>query len=185
MTIKEIIKITALAFGRENVVKYLNGKSTADDETLCMVNNLVALANLVISELACSYIPMVKKEVAYVKLGKVYYKDLAEQALKIRSVKNMANIDLDFKQNSEYISVSASQVLVEYEFLPSNYDLDSVIGYVSKDVSAGTLSFGVSAEFAISEGRFDEAVAFHKRYADAINELCLPKNNRIKDRCWI
>ena len=184
MTIKEIIKITALAFGRENVVNYLNGGTSANDETLCTVNNLVALANLVISELACSYIPMIKSEVAFPKNGKTYYKDLSEKALKIRSVKNMAGRDVCFEQNSEYISVSAGQVLVEYEFLPSNYGLESVIGYKPKDVSAGTLSLGISAEFAISEGRFDEAVSFHKRYADAINELCLPKNNRIKDRCW-
>ena len=116
--------------------------------------------------------------------GRVYYKDLTERALKIRAVYSKDGKELDCNKTAEYICVDYSQVAVEYDYVPANYGLDQTIGYTDKDVSARVIANGVASEFCITEGRFDEAVTFHKRYIDALSEICLPKNALTKKRRW-
>jgi len=42
----------------------------------------------------------------------------------------------------------------------------------------------LSAEYAITQGCFKDAVMWHKRYADGVALLCEPKNSKIKERVW-
>ena len=184
MSIKDIVKNAALLLGRENVVDYFNGGS-ANDETLRIVNNMTGLINLVISELACTYIPMVKKEKVNVSRGKVYYKDLTENALQILNVFDERGNEVYYEISAEYLTVSNGTVVVEYEHSPHNYGLDDQIGYDEKTVCANVLAYGLCAEFCISEGRFEQAVMWHKRYVDALYEICTPKNTRVKQRRWV
>ncbi len=183
MSIKEILKNAALLLGRDNVIDYCNGV-TVNDDTLRTVNNMTGLINLVLSELACTYIPMVKRETVSASNGKIYYKDLTENALKILGVYNTSGGEVYFKQNAQYLTVNANSVVVEYEYSPSNYGFDDEIGYQEKDVSARVLAYGLCAEFSISEGKFDQAVMWHKRYVDALSEICVPKNSHVKERRW-
>jgi len=186
MNIKEILKITAVLLNRENVIGYLNGNvNSISNETLVTVNNMTSLANLVINELSTTYIPMVKIEKVNSSAGKVEHKQLSERVLKIINVYDQSMNNCSFTVTAEYLKVNKSVVNVEYEYLPSNYGLDDEIGYNEKDVSPRVLAYGVCAEFSISEGRFDEAVLWHKRYVDAVSEICLPKNTTLKQRSWV
>ena len=114
----------------------------------------------------------------------MFYKDLTEQALRIVKVTDFNGNQLDFKTDAEYFICNRDALIVNYEYLPPNYDLEDQIGYLETDISAGILSYGVNAEYSICEGRFNEAVMWHKRYADHISEICLPKNKRLKGRVW-
>ncbi len=184
MSIKDILKNAALLLGRENVIDYCNGL-TFNDDTLRTVNNMTGLINLVISELACTYIPMVKRETVSTSNGKIYYKDLTENALKVLGVYDTSGKEVHFEQNIEYLTINGSSVVVEYEYSPANYGIDDEIGYREKDVSACVLAYGLCAEFSISEGRFDQAVMWHKRYVDALSEICMPRNTHVKERRWV
>lgn len=185
MTVKEIIKLVALMQGRENVLEYLDGQNAlASEELLKIVNALTGLTNLVINELACTYIPMVKVERVSVDGGRIYYKDLKERPLKIVALYGVNGNSLEYTQNAEYITVSAAEVEVEYHYAPANYGLEEVIGYTEMNVPARVIAYGVLSELCISEGRFDEAVTWHKRYIDALSDICLPKNAVIRKRRW-
>ena len=63
-----------------------------------------------------------------------------------------------------------------------DYALSDTIGYTEKQVGKRILAYGLCAEFSIAEGRFNEAVTWHKRYVDALSEICLPENSYIKAR---
>lgn len=185
MQIKEIIKISALLLGRTNVIDYLDQKENCGEDALPTVNTFVGLSNLVINELACTYIPMCKTETVNVEGGKLYYGQLSERALKIRAVYNEDGKSVSFSEKPEYIDCPYSQVSVEYEFAPSNYGLEDEIGYMEKDVPARVIAYGVAAEFCISEGLFEQAITHHDRYVFALSEICVPKNATIKRRGFI
>jgi len=187
MTIKDILKNTALIIGRSNISEYLtSGNATqAGADAVETVKTLTALANLVINELSCTYIPMVKVENIAVNDGKIYYTDLSETVLRIKDVYSVYGKAVPFKETASYIAVDLNAVEIEYEYAPKTFSIDEEIGYSEKDVPSRVLSYGVAAELAISEGRFDEAVTFHKRYVDGVSEVVLPKNVRVKKRSFI
>ena len=186
MTIKDVLKITALMIGRGDVIKYLNDDQTASVgvDTVDSVNVLVGLANLVINELSCTYIPMVKLETVSVESGKIYYGNLSEKVLHVREVYSSLGTPVSYTETAKYIAVDLNKVDVEYEYAPKTLGIDEQTGYEEKDVPARVLSYGVAAEFAISEGRFDDAVTFHKRYVDALSEILVPKNVTVKKRSF-
>lgn len=186
MTVKEIVNTAAALLSREDITAYLSGKNTgAVKETLPSINVMVTLANLVISELAGTYIPMVKSEQIKVDGGKIYYTDFSCTPLKIKRVCDSQGRELSYNENALYLEVNASNVVVEYQFVPPNYDLNDEIGYTDTEVSCGTLAFGVAAEYSICKGAFDEAVMWHKRYVESVNATRKVKNTAVKERSWL
>jgi hypothetical protein len=185
MTVKEVIKITATMIGREDVVDYLDGVKDGDlTETEKTVEIMVRLVNLVINELACSFIPMKTIEQTLNSGGKVYYRTLKYNPLEIKGVFNSAGEKVGFSVEHTFVKIDIPNALIEYSYFPPKYSLDDEIGYSEKDVSARVLAYGLSAEYAITQGCFKDAVMWHKRYADGVALLCEPKNSRIKERVW-
>ena len=185
MQIKDIIKMAALMSNRKEIIDYIDGNTqNVGVETPTQVDNMVGLTNLVINELATTYIPMVKTKTVNSVGGKIYYSRLDDKILKIRSVFLNDGTSVNFTQMPEYILLNHLTVTVEYEYSPPTYLIDQEIGYAEKDVPARVIAYGLLAELAISEGRFDDAVTFHKRYVSSIELLCLPKNSMIRKRSW-
>ena len=191
MQLKEIIKNASLMLGKLDVVKYLENEKTdtIGADTLESVNLMVNLANLVINELACTYVPLVTEEQIVFSNQKAYYKNFKKKAVKILGVFDNAGCAVDFIDKTEYIllnsAFSSSQtLLVEYQYLPDNYSLTDTIGYSDVQISARVIAYGVASEACISEGDFDQAVMHHKRYVDEIALISMPKNATIKQRSW-
>lgn len=186
MKIKDIVRTVGLLTGRSEIVEGIdNGVTEASNLVVKTINTLVDLTNLVISELSTTYVPLVCSEKVKVVNGQVTYGSLKNKALRIRDVYLTDGQEIMYKKYFDHISVSADTVVVEYEYLPVTYGLTDEIDYKEKDVTVRTLAYGVLAEFSISEGRFDEAVTWHKRYVDALAESCFPKNSQIKNRDWL
>lgn len=166
---------------------YYDDGTEISSETYEAVNLVVNLSNLVINELACTYVPMViEEQLSFVK-GKAFYKDFSKRAVKILGVKDPSGVQLDFDDKPEYVQVPfrTNQTLsVEYQYSPDNYSIMDKIGYTEKDVSARVIAYGIASEYFIYQGDFEKAVIYHKRYVDEISMLTLPKNAKIKQRSW-
>lgn len=166
---------------------YYNDGTEISAETYEKLNIFVNLTNLVINELACTYVPMVIEEQLSFVNGKAFYKDFSKKAVKILGVKDMSGVELEFVDKAEYLQVpfSVNQTLiVEYQYSPDNYSILDKIGYTEKDISARVIAYGVASEYFINQGNFEQAVIYHKRYVDEISLLTLPKNSKIKQRRW-
>ncbi len=186
MTVKDVLKATCAMVNREDVLDYLNDKNTVPSEdTLSAVNIMTALSNLVIGELAGTFIPMVKSERVVTTDKKVKYADLSERCLRILAVYNDKNEKIFYRHTPEYMIVDENSVTVEYEFNPPNYSLEDEIGYSEEDISTATLSYGLAAEYSISRGSFDEAVMWHERYVDSVSAKRKIKNSTIKSRSFV
>ncbi len=184
MNVKEIIKISCLLLNKQNVLDYLSGGSP-DSATLSTVANMSSLCNLVINELACTYVPMTKQEKVNFQSGKVYYTDLTERAVRIIDVTDTNGNSTPYQVTAEYVKCNYNASNIEYEFIPPNYDLEDEFSFSNPKVNARVLAYALCAEYCITEARFDEAVTWHKRYVDEICEICFPKNKSIKQRSWV
>lgn len=186
MTVKEVLKTVSAMIGREDAISYLNGSTLGvGEETAPTVNLMANLLNLVISELSATFIPMIKTETVTTQNGKVFYASLKENAVRIIKVYDADGKELSIKSNAEYLETEKNTVTVEYEYAPTSYGLTDTIGYTEKEVSLSTLAYGVVAEYSISQGNFDEAVMWHKRYVDSVSQMRKLKNVTVKGRYFV
>lgn len=185
MTIKEIIQSAMLLLNRNYLDEYVGQGSNADKEVFENIDKLIKLSNLVINELACTYVPMVKTETPLNVSNKLYFKDLSEKAMEILSVKDLAGSEIDFKHHHTYIKAEKSIGQITYRFSPKDFSLEEEIDFWEIPISARSLSYGLCAEFLLTEASFDQALSFRKRYVDDVALLICPKNRVIKERCWL
>ena len=136
---------------------YYNDGTEISAETYEKLNIFVNLTNLVINELACTYVPMVIEEQLSFVNGKAFYKDFSKKAVKILGVKDMSGVELEFVDKAEYLQVPFSvnqSLVVEYQYSPDNYSILDKIGYTEKDISARVIAYGVASEYFINQGNF-------------------------------
>ncbi len=186
MTVKEILSVCATCIGREDVVEYLKDPRSdgVGKDTVSAVSTMVRLLNIVLTELASSYIPMFISEKITTENGRFNLSNLCESALEIEKIFDDYGNEISYKISGEYVYLGSGIATVKYKYIPKNYDLEDQIGYTEKDVSKMTLACGLSAEFSISEGDFEQAVMWHKRFVDGVSSVCLPKSTKTKSRYW-
>ena len=187
MKIKDIIKISACFLGLEDVISYLesDGEDNLSEGAVNKVSVMTTLANLVIDELSATYIPMYKTEQIKTGSTRLNFDALSENILAIKQVLNVQGEPLQYTLHSNFVTFPSSAYVIEYSYIPSNYGLTDIVGYLECQVPSRVIAYGLSAEYCLTERRFDEAVLWHKRYSDAVKELCVPKNKVVKKRSWI
>lgn len=184
MLVKEIIEATASVVGRKDVSEYLSLGKECSEDTLSTVNKLVGLLNMIIGELAGTFIQMIEREKVTAIGGKIYYTALSYQPIEILKVRLADGTEVEYSQTAEFIKVNSESVIVEYAYLPPSYDVNSKIGSFETDIPKSLLIYGLCAEYSICTGAFDEAVLWHDRYVDAVKDARKVKNSKIKGRCW-
>ena len=185
MTIKDIVKSAATFLNLTDVTEYLGANSPVGSaQTVSAIDSLTRLSNLVISELAASYVPMVCIETVLATDGKIVFANLTQNVTRIISVKNQFGYDAEFRLYPEYLKVFGGEYTVEYEYAPANYGINDSVGFKSA-VTAALLGYGVAAEYCVTQGRFEEAILWRKRYTAGVERIALPKSAKIKGRCWL
>jgi len=185
MTVKDVLKSASNMLSRQDVCAYLDGANQGGQDTLPTIGIMTSLLNLVVSELAGTFIPMVKREEIDATDGKIYFTALTERCVKILSLRDQKGVEINYVHTPEYMQLSAQKVVVEYEYIPPNYGLEDQIGYDQNQVSVGTLAYGLCAEYSISKGCFDEAVMWHDRYVQSVCEHRKLKNGMVKKRSFV
>lgn len=183
MTVKDVIKLTATLLGRENIIEYLK-TDEGDSNTLYQVDVMTRCANIVINELSTTYVPMCICEDVMPVDGKVYFVDLKESPLKILKVYSSNGKETNFSFHHEYL-ITPDARKIEYQYIPANYGITDTVGYKERQVPVRVLAYGTAAEYCLTERAFDDAVTWHKKYMDAIQEICSPKNVMVKHRRFV
>lgn len=183
MTVKQILQQTATLSGREDVVEYLTSNIGATEDTLASVNVMVRLLNMVVSELSASFIPLITLE-EIDESQKISYVDLSKRALEILNVYDKDGNELTFKVNYDCVQVQGVAKSIRYKYSPDSYGINDNVDYTEKEIPSAVLSYGLAAEFALSEGDFERACSMHDRYVEGVHALFKPKNYKTKERLW-
>lgn len=182
MTIKDVIRLSAIYLNKENVIKYLDGGD--DNDALYAVNSLTVCANVVINEVATLYAHMTVREKVVPKNGRVYFSELTRTPLDIISVLNVDGEETSFAIADDYIK-TYDGAEITYAYLPPNYGLTDKIGFSETEVPLRMLAYGVSAEYCLTERAFDESAVWRNRYNDALSATRLPTAVSIKARSFL
>ena len=186
MKIIDIIKNVATLLSKEEEYEYLAKVQTEPSiETLKNVDLMTRLANLVIRELSEGLICMVEQEQVSNK-SSVDFSSLTKMPLSVIGVYDENGAELTYSLSQYGVTTSSGCISkIKYSYLPSNYGLEDEIGTFEKPVTANILTYGVLAEYCLTEGRFDEAVMWNNRYSENIDNLCKPKNGMVKSRNFV
>ena len=182
MTVQDVVKLSATYLDKEDVLNYLEKEQEGSPAE---VNTLTVCANVVINELACSYLPMIKTEKLIAEDNKLYFTALSETPLKIISVTDYNGNAVRYDFHAEYLSVDSKKVVIEYKYIPSNLGLTDRIDYDEREVPLRLLAFGTISEYALIERDFDKSLAWRNRYNDLLSQILSPKNIKTKARKFI
>ncbi|MCQ2400141.1 MAG: hypothetical protein MJ072_06510 [Clostridia bacterium] len=184
MTIRDILKISAVYLGREDLIAYFND-STAGNVSLAEVDSFVKCANFVINELATEYVPIKTTEGCDSTNGQILYSSLSATPLDILNVYDAFGNSLEFKTTPLYVKTSPSAVRIEYSYVPVEYSLNDTVAYTENTLPARVIAYGVTAETCLIDGKYREAEIWDKRFKDSILNVIIPKRSVMKGRCWM
>ena len=186
MKLKDIVKHAAVYLGLEKVIGYVESGSYSDDgDALTGVDVLTRCANLVLNELACAYVPMIKTENLTLNGDRAYYSSLSDAPRRILCVKDVLNNDVKYETFAEYMKTEPNAATVKYEYFPPNYDLSDTVGYDESQLPARVISYGVAAEYSLTVKAFDESLMWRDRFENALKQTNRQKNTVIKGRQFI
>lgn len=184
MNVKQVIKKTAIYFGRNDIVSYIeDGNSQASQLTKETVDKMVLLLNTVVSELCATFVPIITTE--EIKAEKeLYYSKLSNKVIDIVGVYDHNGNKVDFEVSFDHAKIAAPCCKVEYKMMPNDYTIDSEMHYQEKDISSSALAYGLAAEFALTEGDYDLACVYRERYVNCVYATKKMYNCMVKQRRW-
>ena len=185
MKIKDIITATAALLNQHDIIEYLEETvSNPSAETLSKIDSEMRLLNLVLSELAAGYVPMIYKEEMTAENGKIEFSDLKYSATRILRVETASGEQACYVQHPSYIEIADGVYTVEYEHAPANFALEETVNMDGR-ILPSLIAYGVAAEYCITQGRFEEAVMWRQRYSEGVERVVLPDCPTVKGRCWL
>lgn len=119
MTVKEVLGNAARLVGEKDVSEFLSDGIPDDrayaEESATLLKHCY---DLVVDELACEYLPVVRAESFDVSDGKIPFREFSERPIAIVCVKDESGNKLAYKTIIDCLEVNARKVLITYEFRP-------------------------------------------------------------------
>jgi len=176
---RDVLNLPELS-GHMTPDEYLNSDSGKTD-----LNLLVDCGNLVYSELAGEYIPLVNSENFYNETGIVEFSAFSKNVIDILSVSDLAGNKLYFCVYSNYLNAPRGEIIVTYSYLPKRVNLGDQLDFCLGKLSDRIIAYGICAEYSVVKGMLNEAAYFDKKFKDSLLNVSRPKNVYIPPRRWL
>ena len=178
--VKDVLVLAASVCGREDLSAFL-ARGTGEDAAALAEEAALLLRcyNLTEYELASDYIPLRKSETVHSD-GCIAYAALEREPLEIVCVRGERGQRLQFRADEAGIRVRAGEVTVEYNFRP-RVKREGDFPECAKG-GARLLALGTAAEFALMNGRLEEASLLDRRYRAAGAAACRARGGRLRMR---
>ncbi len=183
MTVKEIIRTTAVLLGKEHVVDEIDnggGNAVAQKE----ISQMVTLCNLVISELARRKFPMTTEQILSEPSKTVRFIVMRYNVVELLEAYDVDGNAVAFTVDGDVANADREVYKIKYTYEPPVYAPDDDVDFIRKYKSLRIFSYGLAAEVCMSESRFREAALWRKKFEKAVADVVRIKNVKIKPRCW-
>ena len=184
MTVKNILSLAAANLGREDLVAAV---CDCNRNPIGEVASLLRCYNLVENEIALDYFPLKTEDILALSGNVVPYSRLTHAPVTILSVKGESGVNIDFETRPARILLKAKSgtVTVTYTYSPAEKQFKDSCE-LGGNISARLLSFGVACEFCLSNGQFQEAAAWEKKYRDALRAANTQRRPIfVRSRRWV
>ncbi|MCQ2387234.1 MAG: hypothetical protein MJ066_02160 [Clostridia bacterium] len=192
--IKRVLNLTDLSEERDFVNSISDTPESLDitqpntfSVLLSIRNNVIdilKMTSFVISEIASSYIPMVKEDVISVPNTEVSFAHLSEKIVKIIDVQKGGE-SIKYKAEVDRIKASRKIDKIIYQFMPGDYKINQKVNGFTSTLFDSDIAMGVLAEYYLKIGKFDEASLFRNRFLYVLERAKKLNSTRIGDRAWL
>lgn len=166
MKVKDCMILAAALLGREDVAAYLADGTEADGAER-EAKLLLRCFNIVESELALDYAPLLCTEVLESDTGAVFYSMLRKEPVSIRSVEDLSGNERKFLLYPEYLKTDGGRLKITYSYLPEKKTSEDESDYTLQ-IGERLVAFGMAAEYRLAEGDYESAAMWDKRYRAAL-----------------
>ncbi len=184
MTVKEIIKQSAVFLNASEIVNYLD-KGVAENfsSVLEEVDLLVNCYNVVAEEIASSHYRFKAVESFSPKNNRVTLSEFSFNPLAIINVFDKGGVKVNATILPTEIQTNLPYITVEYYYIPNPKTLDDISDFKDTLIKKRTLAYGIITEYLLIKGSYEEASVWHEKYAQSLITL---KGNtgRVKGRVW-
>jgi len=189
---KDCVKTAAILLQNSDVLNLpeLSGLESGEenlnlDSARADLNLLTDCGNLIYSELAGEYIPLISMQSFLNKTGIIEFSEFSKNVVDILSVSDLQDNKLYFAVYTNYLTAPKGGILVSYSYLPDKVNLNGALDYASGKLSERIIAYGICAEYCVVKGMFNEAAYFDKKFKDSLLNACRPKNVYIPPRRWL
>lgn len=192
MKVRDVLKYVFVMVGEDELANKIDTitedelkNATGTEEDFTKINLAVNVVNMIIKELAENYIPQIKDETFTTQNGHIADESYSEMVVKIIDVLAGNGRRVPYVRYYDYIITRKGRVIVRYAYTPKTLSIGDSTGYTEKDISSVAISYGVAADYCLSEGRFDEASMWRKRFSEAVEKRLTVKSKTLKRRGWL
>lgn len=188
MTIKDIIKDTAIILGDETLYAALSDATQElSGENKAKTDVFLKCYNDTLAEVATAYYPITKEET--IQPGKTLFSSLSETPLRIKSVRAQSGVALVFSVGEGYLETEkvAGELTVVYDYIPSEKTADGDFEYEKTPLGKTVFCYGIAAEYCMIGGRYSEAANWESKFKNAVAGIIQPKKRAGKittSRVW-
>ncbi|MBR1891181.1 MAG: hypothetical protein IJ811_01640 [Clostridia bacterium] len=182
MTIKDILELTCVYCGKEDLAKRLKQDKIPfeNDE----VQKLVGCYDLVTRELSEEVLPVYATEILTSPDGVYYFSQFSSVPKQIVKVTRDGKA-VKFSVSFDRVTTDSDRVEITYDrLIKKANDFSDVCEYTDTDVSERMLALGVASEYMLISGLFDQAESYRRRYERAVESVLLKRNKVLKARRW-
>lgn len=167
MTVQEILILATKELNLPDEVRLFilgtNSSNAGKEEA----DNLLACFNAVETELAVDYLPLYAEDELEAETGAIFYTKLTRRPIRILGVKDEKGRSIPYQIFPEYIKTRAGKIRVRYTYAPREKTLDDISDYRIQ-ASKVLLAYGVVTEYCLSQGMFEDASVWEKKYKQAL-----------------
>ncbi len=188
MKAKEIIKNVCVYLGKEEILAsnlFETGGQVLTDVQNAEVNKMLKCLNLITSEIASDYLPILREKEIKLVNGEVDVFEIDKSIQEIVNIKSKFGKNLKYKFINNKIICLATNVVVTYKIRPSEIKIDDEAESFGGKLSERILAYGVASEFCFLEMLYDDASIWENRFKNALFISARKKGElKLKNRGW-
>ncbi len=170
---KEIIKLSALLLGLDDVVNHINNNTEASQDTLNKIDELIVFANYILREVTKEYFPLyTEEEVTSDNNSQIFFDKLKNIATAIKDIKQNSN-SVTFNLYPTFIKVGKPNQTynVCYSYIPKPIQSLSDELYLPLGLDYFVICYGIASEFALSKLLYSEADMWESKFKNSLSQL--------------
>ncbi|MGD9901013.1 MAG: hypothetical protein AB7S44_00555 [Spirochaetales bacterium] len=189
MSVTEIIKLVATYLQMEDVLELTTFGGEVTEPSALTTKNLELLVrclNLVYDEIATDYIPLNYEEEVIVLDEEIALSSLAKRLINVIKLTDENGVNVKYKMFPTAIVLENGTYNLEYSYAPESATLDGNIETFGGKLTERIVAYGVTAEYSLISGLFDEATTWEQRFKDALLVASRKKSDiKMPVRRWL
>ncbi len=156
-----------------------DGNGEKEAETLLQCYNIVE------KELALDYFPLKAEDTMLSLTGRVDFSALSQSPVRILSVKNNKGEELEYELFPAYLKAKTGTLTIAYTYTPTEKTAFETCEHQAS-VTETIFLYGTLSQYALTQGMYEEAVVWDKKYKKAVQDACgFQSCKRLSSRRWV